>query len=116
MPKDSTQLSLDFGLKSCKPARKPSLTQAMKKKRTDFAKRHSIWDIDMWKKVHFSDESTVQQFSVQRYRVWGSIGTCYEEKYITPTVKHPPSQMISERCHPGDNWTSVFGTGNHHEQ
>ena len=39
--------SLEFGLKSCKPARKPSLTQAMKKKRLDFVKRHAGWDIDI---------------------------------------------------------------------
>jgi len=58
------RLSLEFGLKSCKPARKPRLTQAMKKKRLDFANRHASWDIEMWKKVRFSDESTVQQFSV----------------------------------------------------
>jgi len=33
------RLSLDFGLKSYKPARKPRLTQAMKKKRLGLAKR-----------------------------------------------------------------------------
>jgi len=83
------RLSLDFGLKSCKPTRKPRLTQAMKKKRFDFAKRHASWDTDMWKKVLFSDESTVPQFSVRRYRLWRPIGIRYEEEYTTPTMKHP---------------------------
>ena len=53
--------SLEFGLKSCKPARKPSLTQAMKKKRPDFVNRHAGWDIDIeigtfpvWKHSHFN--------------------------------------------------------------
>ena len=47
------RFSLEFGLKSCKPARKPRLTQAMKKYRLDFAKRHANWDTEMWKKKHF---------------------------------------------------------------
>ena len=38
------RLSLEFGLKSRKPARKPRLTEAMKKKRLDFAKRHADWN------------------------------------------------------------------------
>ena len=46
-------LSLDFGIKSCKPARKPRLPQAMKIKCLDFAKRHASWYIEMWKKVLF---------------------------------------------------------------
>ena len=47
------RLSLEFGVKSCKSAQKPHLTQAMKKKRPDFAKRHGGWDIEMQKKVFF---------------------------------------------------------------
>ena len=39
--------SLEFGLKSFKPARKPRLTHAMKKKRLDFTKRHASWNIDV---------------------------------------------------------------------
>ena len=38
------RLSLEFGFKSRKPARKPRLTEAMKKKRLDFAKRHADWN------------------------------------------------------------------------
>ena len=40
------RLSLEFGLKSCKPVRKPRLTEAMKKKRLDFAKRHADWNTE----------------------------------------------------------------------
>ena len=36
----------------------------------------------------------MQQFSVKKHRVWRPVGSRYEEKYITATVKHPPSQMI----------------------
>jgi len=47
------RLSLEFGLKSCKPARKPRLTEAMNKKRLDFAKRHAGWNTEMWKRYFF---------------------------------------------------------------
>ena len=61
------RLSVDFGLKSYRPAQKPRLTEAMKKKRLEFAKRHLDWDTKMWKNVLFSDESSMKQFSVRKY-------------------------------------------------
>ena len=70
------KLSLEFGLKSCKPARKPRLTEAMKKKRLDVDKRHADWNTEIWKRVLFSDESSVSQFSVRKYRVWRPAETC----------------------------------------
>ena len=85
---------MEFGLKSYRPARKPRLTKTMKKKQLDFAKRHAGWNTEMWKRVLFSDESSVKQFSVRRYRVWRRAESRYEEKYTVPTVKHPPSQMV----------------------
>ena len=88
------RLSLEFGLKSRKLARKPRLTEAMKKKRLDFAKRHADWNTEIWKRVHFSDESSLSQFSVRKYRVRRLAGARHKEKYTLPTVKHPPSQMV----------------------
>ena len=44
---NAIRLSLEFGLKSRKPAGKPHLTQAMRKKRLKFAKRHDSWDMDI---------------------------------------------------------------------
>ena len=44
--------------------------------------------------VLFYDESSMKQFSVRKYRVWRPEGKRYEEKYTTPTVKHPPSLMV----------------------
>ena len=41
----------------------------------------------------FSDESTFQQFVVQKRHVRRPTGKRFEEKYTTPTVKHP-GQMI----------------------
>ena len=66
------RLSLEFGLKSCKPARKPHLTEAMKKKHPDFAKRHADWKTEIWKRVLFSDESSVSQFSLGLEASWST--------------------------------------------
>ena len=48
----------------------------------------------MWKNALFSDESSIKQFSARKYRVWRPPGTRYTEKFVIPTVKQPPSQMI----------------------
>ena len=42
----------------------------------------------------FPDESTFQQFVVQKGHVRRSKGKRFEEKYTMPTVKHPPRHMI----------------------
>ena len=47
------RLPLEFGLILSKPAHKPRLTQVIKEKLLDFAKRHANWDINMWKRVFF---------------------------------------------------------------
>ena len=49
---------------------------------------------EIWKRILFSGESSVSQFSVQKYWVWRLAGAQHEEKYTFPTVKHPLSQII----------------------
>ena len=88
------RLSMDFGLKSYIPAEKSRLIEAMKKKRLEFAKKHLGWDTEMWKNVLFSDKPSIKQFSARKYQVWRPSGARYKEKFVTPTVKHSPSQMI----------------------
>ena len=61
------RLSLNFGLKSYRPAQKPRLTEAMKKRRLEFAKKHLDLNTKMWKKVLFSGGSSIKQFSAQKY-------------------------------------------------
>ena len=61
----SRRLSKEFNLKSYKPAKKPRLTAAMRAKRLQFANNHQHCTADQWRKVHFLDESTFQQFVVR---------------------------------------------------
>ena len=42
----SHHLSKEFSLKSYKPATKPNLTLAMKKKRLSFADKHLNWTVE----------------------------------------------------------------------
>ena len=88
------RLSKEFGLKSCKPAKKPKLTPLMKRKRLEFARNHLHWTFDDWGKVLFPDESTFQQFVVCHKHVRRPVGKRFDQKYTTATLKHLPSQMI----------------------
>ena len=58
------RLSLEFAVELHKPARKPRLIKAMLRKRLDFPKRHAAWNMEMWNQVLFSNEVSVNQFSV----------------------------------------------------
>ena len=90
----SRRLVNDFGLKSCKPAKKPRLTPTMKLKRLAFAKKHVNWIVQQWKKVLFSDESTLQQFNSRKLFIRRPSGQRFNEKFTMQTMKHLPSVMI----------------------
>ena len=58
--------------------------------------KHLYRDTEMCKNVLFSDESLTKQFYSWKYRVWRPPRARNIEKFITPTAKHPPRQMIWE--------------------
>jgi len=83
------------GLSARRPRKKPLLTKVMRQARLQWAKEHSLWTVDQWNKVIFSDES--------KFNLHGSDGPQYVrrrpgEEYhpscITSTVKHPQGQMV----------------------
>ena len=51
---------LEVRLNGCKAWKKPYLSQANKKKRLEFAKKHENWTPDDWGKIVWSDESNFE--------------------------------------------------------
>lgn len=81
-------------LKAFKPAKKPLLTQASRKKRLQFAKTYRHWTSEDWKKVLWSDECCISQFGHNSQYVRRPTGERHNERYTQPTVKHAESLMI----------------------
>ena len=86
---------LTAGLGARRPRKKPLLSQVMRKARLRWAKEHSLWTVDQWNTVIFSDES--------KFNLHGSdgpqyvrrrTGEAYLPSCIIPTVKHSESQMV----------------------
>ena len=83
----SHRLNMMFGLKPFKPAQNPRLTPPDEKEALALPKLTIAGHQRI--KVLFSDESSVQQFSVRQ-----PSEEQYYEKYTVLTVKQPPSQMV----------------------
>lgn len=89
------RLQKDLKLPTRRAAKKPLLTENMKKKRLQFCKKYQHWTSEEWKKVMFSDESTFRLIRgtskiVRRPRD----ASRYDPKYTVKTVKHPDSVMV----------------------
>ncbi|GFY28369.1 uncharacterized protein TNCV_4397011 [Trichonephila clavipes] len=83
----------DLNFKTCRPARKFKLTPAMKAKRLNWAKQWRVKDVDLWKSVCFSDESTFEilQNKAQLVR---RLGEKFHSDCVVQTVKHSAKIMI----------------------
>jgi hypothetical protein len=84
-----------MGLPSRRAAKKPLLTEAMKRKRLAFAKKYRSWTASDWKNVMYSDESTfslVNSRSVMVRR--GKQMNRYKHRFVVKTVKHAASVMV----------------------
>ena len=78
-----------MGLKGQTARKKPWLSKANIKKRLAWAKDHSSWTIDDWKKVTWSDESKFCLFGTDgvAYR-WIGRGEALKNECLRKTVKH----------------------------
>jgi transposase len=86
---------VEQGFKSCKPAKKPLLTAAMKKKRLDWAKEHKDWTVNDWRRVIFSDESKFNMIgSDGKQTIRRRRGERFRPDCVIRTVKHSPYIMI----------------------
>ena len=91
------RLQKDLGLPSHKAAKKPLLTERMKKRRQAFAKKYAHWTTKEWKKVMFSDEHNFQVFRIGSTTVRHPRSSDrFDLRYTVPTVKHPESVMLWE--------------------
>ena len=91
----SQALHDDLGYKSFRALKKPLLTQKQKEKRVKFCKKYAVWDLEDWKTVLWSDESTFTvtgNASKTVYRLPGSDPNLAQ--YTVKTVKHPSSLMV----------------------
>lgn len=72
------------GLKKTKPTRKPGLTSKMKEERLAWCKRHAYWTLEDWKKVIWSDETSVVLLHRRGgYRVWRTP----EERFVRSCIR-----------------------------
>ena len=84
---------LDY--RSFQPRRKPLLTVAQKKKRISFAKKYSVWTLEEWRKVLWSDEATFTVSGCGHSRVYRRPDSDpLDPRYTVKTVKHPDSVMV----------------------
>ncbi|KAG7175342.1 Transposable element Tcb2 transposase-like 1 [Homarus americanus] len=88
-------LQKDLGLPTRRAAKKPLLTEVMKKKRINFCKKYQHWTSDDWKKVMFSDESIFRLVRGASKIVRRPKNVSRSSlKYTVKTVKHPDSVMV----------------------
>ena len=85
----------EVGLRASRPAKKPLLTQKMKKTRLEWAKTFKNWTVDDWSQVIFSDESKFNLFGSDGNKyVRRRKGERYNENCTLKTVKHSPYVMV----------------------
>jgi len=83
-----------LGLRAYKPAKKPLLSAKNLRDRLKFCHKYKNWTVDQWKQVMFSDEVKIVQFCGTKQFVRRPKNQRYNPKYITSTVKNPPSVMM----------------------
>ena len=76
------------GFRKSKPTRKPGLTAAMRKKRLDWCLERKDWGLDDWKKVIWTDETSVLLNSRKGgYRVWRTAKERFDRTCVRPRWK-----------------------------
>lgn len=90
---------LDVGLFGRVAIRKPLLKTVHKQKRLQWAKIHSNWTMEQWKKVLWTDESKFEKFgSNRRQYVRRRAGERVMESCIIPSVKHGGGNVMVWGC------------------
>ena len=96
-----------MGRRACRPQKSPVLTPAMRAKRVEWARRYAHWTVNDWKKVIFSDETTIEVQPIDSRYVCQSISEPLKAEHYDCRFCHPIKVMI---------WgcISLYGTGRIH--
>lgn len=79
--------------------KKPLLREVNRRKRLIWAKEHSLWTVDDWKKVLWSDESKFMIFGTKRnVYVRRKVNESHLKSCIVPTVKHDGGSVMVWGC------------------
>lgn len=65
-----------FGLPSRRPAKKPKLSPKNIKDRLAFCRRHADWTQQQWRRVLFTDESSIEQFGTRKRHFRRPVSSC----------------------------------------
>ena len=88
------RLQHEFNLKSYRPAAKLRLSAKNIKDRLEFCHRYKQWTVADWKKVLFSDESSIRQYANYTTHVRRPPNRRYSYRYTVPKVKQSPTVMV----------------------
>lgn len=89
------RLQVDLKLPCRKAAMKPLITDKMKRKRMQFARKYIDWTKEQWGNVMFSDESTFRTLRVVARTIRRPMGSYrYSSRYTVKTMKHPAGVMV----------------------
>ena len=83
-----------LGYKKVKKTTKPGLTEAMRRSRLNWCLEHQHWTIEDWKKVIFTDETSIvlgQQRG--RRRIWRKPSQLWDEDIVKPRFKKSVTVM-----------------------
>lgn len=93
-PRTIRRRLFNAGLKSYTPAKKPMLSAKNIRDRLTFCNKYRQWTADQWKRVMFSDESTISQFYAFTRHVRRPPKKRFCSRYIVTTVKNAPKVMV----------------------
>jgi len=110
------RLFLEFGLKSCKPARKPRLTQAMKKKTSCLRQETCQLGHRDVEKGPFFGQVYCTAVCCSKISGLEAGGNTLRGKIHYPNSETPPkSNDMGSDVLQGDRWTLFFAAKNHYE-
>ena len=83
-----------LGFKNLRLRHKPIITEIQKVQRLQFARKYSSWTIRKWKKVLFSDESSVQIGKIYPRKIWLKPENRWKPGFYLPKKKEYGKKYI----------------------